>query len=248
LPAPQKLKCLTERIVRHGGRVYTVVLRPERRAPAFRPGQFLHLALDPYDATGFWPESRVFSIASSPRDLERLVITYSVVGRFTTRMEEDLTEGGSVWVKMPYGEFVVPAEGDVVLCAGGTGMTAFTAFLDGLAPGSTQAITLAYGARNGDLLIFRDLVERCLARLPGLDVTYFVEEAGATGAEEAGTARERQHQEAGRVSIAALWPRIRRPLETRYYISGPPAMLKGLSRDLRDRGIAAAAIHVDAWE
>ena len=43
-----------------------------RRCPLFKPGQFLHLAIDPYDGAGFWPESRVFSIASSPRDRDRL--------------------------------------------------------------------------------------------------------------------------------------------------------------------------------
>ena len=82
----QKLACTVERIVDHGARVYTLVLRPERRAPRFRPGHFLHLAIDPYEATGFWPESRVFSIASSPLETDRLWITYSVVGRFTVNV------------------------------------------------------------------------------------------------------------------------------------------------------------------
>ena len=52
----QKLRCVVDRVVDHGERVYTVALRPERPAPRFRAGQFLHLALDPYDPTGFWPE------------------------------------------------------------------------------------------------------------------------------------------------------------------------------------------------
>ena len=45
--------------------------------PRFTPGQFLHLALDPYDADGFWPDSRVFSIASSPDARTNLAITYA---------------------------------------------------------------------------------------------------------------------------------------------------------------------------
>ncbi|MGB7219207.1 MAG: FAD-dependent oxidoreductase [Vicinamibacterales bacterium] len=235
----QKLSCRVERIVRHGGRVYTVELRPERPAPVFRPGQFLHLALDPYDATGFWPESRVFSIASSPADRHRLSITYSAVGRFTTRMEAELVPGGEVWVKMPYGDFVVTQSADVVLFAGGTGITAFTAFLDGLTPASSQSIHLAYGARTRSLLIYRDLVERSARTVPSLDVSYFVEEPE-------GQAHERET--IGRVSVAAVWPRIRRPREAEYYISGPPAMLRGVSEDLRGQGVAAKAIHIDAWE
>jgi len=126
--AVQRLACQVERLIQHGGRVYTVGLRPERLAPVFRPGQFLHLALDPYDATGFWPESRVFSIASSPSTRDQLSITYSAVGRFTTRMEAELVDGGQVWVKMPYGEFFIDDSADAVLVSGGTGVSAFTAF------------------------------------------------------------------------------------------------------------------------
>jgi ferredoxin-NADP reductase len=232
----QKLACRVERIVHHGARVYTLVLRPERRAPRFRPGQFLHLAIDPYDATGFWPESRVFSIASSPLETDRLCITYSVAGRFTARMEAELAEGCQVWVKMPYGDFVVTRATDVVLFAGGTGMTAFTAFLEGCAPTSSQSICLAYGARNRGLLIYRDLVQRCARTLPRLDVSYFVEEPGDGG------------EQIGRVSVAPLWPRIGSPKEANYYISGPPMMLRTVAQDLRDCGIASEAIHIDAWE
>ena len=66
MATPQKLRCLINKITDHGGHVYTVDLAPERPVPRFKPGQFLHLTLDDYDPSGFWPESRVFSIASSP--------------------------------------------------------------------------------------------------------------------------------------------------------------------------------------
>src|SRR6188474_1903347 len=99
MAAPQKLLCAIDRIVDHGERVYTVALRPERGVPRFRAGQVLHLALDPYDPSGFWPESRVFSIASSPAQREVVRITYAVHGRFTARMEAELVEGKQVWIK-----------------------------------------------------------------------------------------------------------------------------------------------------
>jgi NAD(P)H-flavin reductase len=105
MPVVQKLRCQIEKIVDYGDHVYTVELRPERPARKFLPGQFLHLALDEYDPSGFWPESRVFSIASSPGQRERLRISYSVRGRFTARMEKEMRQGRWVWVKLPYGEF-----------------------------------------------------------------------------------------------------------------------------------------------
>ena len=120
MPVTQKLRCVVEQVVAHGERVYTVALRPERQVPRFRAGQFLHLALDCYDSGGFWPDSRVFSIASSPAQRDLVRITYSVHGRFTARMESDLAEGREVWIKMPYGDFVIEGPRDIVLFAGGT--------------------------------------------------------------------------------------------------------------------------------
>ena len=232
----QKLNCVVEQVIDHGERVYTLALRPERPVPRFLPGQFLHLALDPYDATGFWPESRVFSIASPPAQRDVVRITYAVHGRFTARMESDLAEGKNAWIKMPYGDFVIERDAEVVLFAGGTGITAFTAFLGDLTATEDRPVTLAYGARTERLLIYRDVVERCAHRAPSLQVAYFVEEQG-------GDAVNR-----GRVSVDAIWPRLRHPLDAHYYISGPPPMLRGIGQDLRSRNIAAEAIHIDAWE
>ena len=241
----QKVPCLVEQIINHGEHVYTVTLRSERPAPRFRPGQFLHLALDTYDPSGFWPESRVFSIANSPWPRDLLRISYSVRGRFTTRMEKELVEGGQVWVKMPYGEFVVNNTGDVVLFAGGTGITAFTAFLEGLSPGSRHAVYLAYGARTRSLLIYHDMIQRYSQNVPLLQVSYFVEqESGARPAmKESGGL-----DNIGRLSVAALWPKIERPKKATYYISGPPAMLQVISQDLRSMDIDAGEIKIDAWE
>ena len=122
--------------------------------PPFRPGQFLHLALDPYEPDGFWPESRVFSIASSPQERDRLAITYAVKGSFTTRMERELAVGGSVWVKLPYGEFLVDPSRDAVLFAGGTGVTAFAAFVRSLTPEYASPVLLFYGARTQNLFVY----------------------------------------------------------------------------------------------
>ena len=133
----QKLECVVEQVIAHGEGVYSAVLRPERPLPRFRAGQFLHLAIDPYDPTGFWPESRVFSIASAPSDRECVRITYAVHGPFTTRMADTVVEGRNVWIKLPYGDFVIDDRDDVALFAGGTGITAFTAFLEGLSPATT---------------------------------------------------------------------------------------------------------------
>jgi ferredoxin-NADP reductase len=234
----QKLRCVVEAVVAHGEGVYTITLRPERPAPRFRAGQFLHLAIDPYDPGGFWPDSRVFSIASPPASRDALKLTYAVHGPFTTRMEREAIEGHHVWIKMPYGDFVIEDRAEVVLLAGGTGVTAFTAFLENAGSSDVRRITLAYGARTADLLIYRDVVDRCARRTSALSVMYFVEDpaSAAPGVLP------------GRISMDAVWPRITDPRSAHFYISGPPPMLKTIGSDLRARGVAPEAIHIDAWE
>jgi ferredoxin-NADP reductase len=231
----QKLSCIVERSIAHGEGVYTLVLKPERRAPRFRPGQFLHLAIDPYDPTGFWPESRAFSIASGPDERDRLRITYAVHGRFTARLETEAVEGRALWIKLPYGDFVVSGNRETALLAGGTGVTAFTAFLASLTPAS-QPVTLAYGARTAGLLTYRDAVEACVRQAPPLRVMYFAEQEAAAPVRS------------GRVSVDAVWGSLADPRQTDFYISGPPVMLKAVAADLTARGVAPAAIHIDAWE
>ena len=241
MPAPQRIRCQVEAITAHGDHVYTVDLRPERRVPVFRPGQFLHLTLDPYDPSAFWPESRVFSIASAPAQRDRLSIVYAVQGRYTARMEKELGVGQAVWVKLPYGDFVIDGKTDVALLAGGTGISAFTAFLEALSPDFPHAVYLFYGARQPSLLIYAPLAERLAQAVPGFHRFYFVEHLPDGDSLPPHTAQ-------GRLSVEAAWSHIANPDAATYYLSGPPLMLRSLTGDLRTRGLPPEAIRTDAWE
>jgi ferredoxin-NADP reductase len=233
----RKIRCEVRKVIDHGSHVYTLELIPEKSLPAFRPGQFLHLALDEYDPSGFWPDSRAFSIASSPSSRDVLRITYSVQGQFTRRMERELLEGRRIWVKLPYGEFIIEETQDVVLFAGGTGITAFTAFLLNLSPAFPHSVTLAYGARTSNLLIYREMVDRCVLAVPQMKVLYFTEQ-GLTAPDEI----------CSRLSVPVVLHHLKNPLRATYYISGPPPMLSTISQDLCQQGIPTDAIRLDAWE
>jgi ferredoxin-NADP reductase len=214
----------------HGEHVYTVELEPSMTVPPFRPGQFLHLAIDPYDGVGFWPESRVFSIASSPLERNRLTITYAVKGAFTTRMERELLAGARVWVKLPYGEFVVDSARDAVLFAGGTGVTAFTAFLQSLMPDHASRVLLFYGARTPDLFVYGPLARACAHEVRLLTCSLVNEETQ------------------GRLDVAPAWPAVATLRDPVFYLSGPPPMLEALTVQLRERDVPLDRIRTDAWE
>ena len=226
----RRIRCVVRGVTDHGEHVYTVELEPTIAVPPFRPGQFLHLALDPYEPDGFWPESRVFSIASSPQERDRLAITYAVKGLFTTRMERELAVGGSVWVKLPYGEFLVDSSRDAVLFAGGTGVTAFAAFLGSLTPEHTSRVLLFYGARTQSLFVYGPLVQARARDVPLLRCSLVCEETH------------------GRLRVDTAWPAIATLLHPVFYLSGPPPMLAALTGQLRGREVPAEDIRIDAWE
>jgi len=233
---PQKLSCEVAELIDHEEHVYTLVLKPKTSAPSFLPGQFLHLALDSYKPGDFWPESRVFSIASSPLELNFLRITYAVKGKFTHRMESELRDGSEVWIKLPYGDFIISPKTDVCLLAGGTGITAFTAFLSGLQTDHENSIYILYGARSAKLLIYRPLVESAAKSNQKLHPYYFVESGSNSSSIP------------GRINLNKVWDIVPNPVEVSYYLSGPPTMLKTLSAGLTERALPTEQILMDAWE
>jgi ferredoxin-NADP reductase len=247
MSVPRKIRCQVESVTDHGGRVYTVDLAPSGPVPAFQPGQFLHLTVEPYDPSSFWPESRVFSIASSPRDRRRLRICYAVKGRYTTRMEQTLKPGIEVWTKLPFGDFVIDAADDAVLLAGGTGISAFTAFLEALAPDSPRHVTLVYGARAPELLLFKEEILDRLARVPRFRTLWFTESGAFLPAGAVAALPNAPRWFAGPISLDCIWPQLATPAANVFYLSGPPAMLAALSAGLAARGVPPAQIRADAW-
>jgi ferredoxin-NADP reductase len=239
----RKIRCVVQKIVDHGQRVYSVELIPEKSMPVFQPGQFLHLALDEYDPSGFWPDSRAFSIASSPQFRDLLRISYAVKGQFTRRMERELAEGKKVWIKLPYGEFIVDGERPSVLIAGGTGITPFCGFLEDLRPNQANDIYLFYGARCADLLIFQEMLTKVAQSVSHFFPYYFVEITPNPS-----SSCNNFYPQTGRLAIEQIWSHLSNPLQTIYYLSGPPLMIQTFSSELRASQVPLDHIRIDAWE
>ena len=245
---PVKIKSTLTRITDHGEDVYTLYFKPQKKLPRFKMGQFLHLALDEYNPQGgFWPESRIFSIASGPSS-EEIVLAYSVKGVFTKRMKEELSAGREIWLKLPYGSFIIESsirqEETVVLIAGGTGITPFVSYLCEKAQNDPdREITLFYGVRRPELFLFKDILSNCLAKMPNFRLYLFAEKKlpdGFSGLQ----AEVRQ----GRLSadiIREVSFRVAHPV---YFLSGPPVMLKLFREDLLSAGIESSKIIIDEWE
>jgi len=245
---PIKLRAEVTEVVPFGKGTYAVSFAPSTGHPRFKAGQFLHLTLEDFDpSNGFWPESRVFSIASASGRAE-LEIVYSVKGRYTRRMEEEIKPGRSVWLKLPYGSFTIDsvARGgqDVVLVAGGTGISPFLAYLENLAGGSErgQVVRLYYGIRENDMLLHGGMIgDRAAAN--AIEASIFVEnEAPGLGLDPA------VRSERGRLDIDRIRDECRELTEPLYFLSGPPQMIAAFKGRLAEGGTNSDNIKIDEWE
>jgi ferredoxin-NADP reductase len=243
---PIHFKAIVESVERHGNDIASYRLRSEKKLPRFIPGQFIHLTIEEYDRSGFWPESRVFSVANAVADRRTIDLTISRQGSYTSRIIDEIQQGSTVWGKGPYGEFTVGAEDGcnrAVLLAGGTGITPFCAFMDGAVQRGAlpvEEVVLYYGARTADLLIYRELAERCAATLSGFHVRLFVEQTEAP---------QNTKLNVGRLELPAIMNELGDTDRTTFYISGPRPMIEGFRQRLTiEYGVDAERVHIDAWE
>ncbi len=240
---PQRIKCRVSQIEYHGDAVSVIRLMPLRRVPNFQPGQFLHLALDPFDPTGgFWPESRVFSIASTPSDPE-LTIAYAVKGSFTEKMRGQLAIGKEIWVRLPYGHFsMVASPGEeIVLVAGGTGITPFISFLSSeLQRPTGTLLKLVYGVRKPEFILFADTLLGAMSGLKGFRLFAY--------SETVDNHNDKLPINEGSLSTEKVWEAAEEPEQVMFYLSGPVAMIDVFKKGLTQRGVKEERIRIDEWE
>ena len=242
MPTPVKLPAEVKNLIHHADGVKSFIVKPLKPCPNFKPGQFLHLAMDEYEPSFHWPESRVFSIANSPTRRDKLRITFSVKGKFTERMYSDVKTGDVLWLKLPYGSFSFPdIESEIVLIAGGTGITPFVSFLEYAIDKKTNTkISLYYGVKSPEYLIFDSLLNECKSALKYFKCHIFFE-----------TNVNRNTFDIiskGMLSIQTILYDTNVDGNAIYYISGPQQMILSFMKKLMKAGILENKIIIDAWE
>lgn len=245
---PIKLKANVTSIIPHGIGIYEVKFKPQNALPRFKAGQFLHLTVDDYDpAGGFWPDSRVFSIASAP-GVQELKIFYSVKGRYTRRMEEVLQPGMEVWLKLPYGNFFIDSSAalrqDLVLVAGGTGISPFLPYLRKLIDTGVivSQVHLHYGIRDNDALLEGEFLDQS-CRTGLFKIFLSVENEEPNDYLFAATERVR-----GRLDIDAIYRKSSDLQNPVFFLSGPPVMISAFESRLGSLNVNPDRIRIDEWE
>jgi len=242
MAAIRKIQATVEQIIEYSGSVRKFILKPAKRSFDFKAGQFLHLAMDAYDPSFNWPESRVFSIANSPSRKDTIELLVSRKGKFTGQMFEQLKTGDEVWLKLPYGifNFDESMEKDSVLIAGGTGISPYISFLQyAIDMNLNPAISLNYGVNNPDLIIINELIKEAKQKLPNFNYQLYIEKPDRNIDLEFKTGILDVHQ------IINHSLQLNDPV---FYLSGPPAMIENFEQALKNAGIKQKNIKYDIWE
>ena len=209
--------------------VFTLTLQSNSGRFKYDPGHFLHLAIDEYDPSLAWPESRCFSVQSSPED-SALKLTYAVKGEFTKKIASSIKAGSEVWIKMPYGELFEQehTKEHTVFISGGTGITPYLSLFTDSSFKSYSHPVLYAGFRDKSLNLYKEELLKAKEINPSL------------------TVHEVYQDVHGILDISTILKNT--SYNTSFYISGPPVMIKSFKKFLIQNGVSEFQVKTDDWE
>jgi ferredoxin-NADP reductase len=149
-------------IIEHTSEIREYILKPDKYR-RFEAGMFLQLSLEKVDSSDYWPESRTFSLASYYNKEKVIRLIIKKVGRYTTRIFNDLEKGSEITIKYAYGDFILPVfdqKNDIVCLAGGTGITPYFSFIEALEEqNELERLKLLYSAKTYEDFIRLDYLK-----------------------------------------------------------------------------------------
>jgi predicted ferric reductase len=209
--------------------VYAVEFESLDKPFKYAPGQFMHLALDEYDPAGQWPDSRCFSMQSSP-DEGQIKITYAVKGQFTKRMQRELKTGSKVTLKLPYGDlFTQPHNKEnAVFIAGGTGITPFLSLFNHSSFSEYMHPVLYAGFRNQAMNVYIGELVTAKKINPHFKLILVYQDKD------------------GILDINEIFQSVN--LQSAFFISGPHVMIKTFKQVFLGKGMQSNQVLTDDWE
>jgi ferredoxin-NADP reductase len=217
-------------------RTLRFLLPPDRRL-TLRPGQFL---------TFEWmidgkPVTRSYSVCSSPTQTGYIEITAKRVanGRVSQFLNDRARPGLSVRARGPYGQFYFDENKHkrVVFVAGGSGITPMMAmlrYIDDLCIPVDS--TLIYCVRTDQDLLFKGELETLQRRLHRF---HYIPVLSQAGPEWTGWK--------GRLRREILEHEIENPLESAFFLCGPPAFMEHSRALLENLSVGASRIMQESF-
>ena len=195
----------------------------------YRSGQFLTLQI-PFGGKHLY---RCYSLASSPgiENEHKVTVKRVADGRISNWINDNLKPGDTLKVLPPSGHFVLGAEErDLLLFAGGSGITPVISIVKTALAGGRRMIRLVYANRDEASIIFRAELDALAARHPDrLEVVHRLD------------VRE------GFIDEPAVLRHLQGCARREVYICGPGPFMDTVEHTLLAAGADAATIHIERF-
>ena len=233
---PRRLKMQLVSSCFLGTHVYEFTFKPNQK-PKFKSGQYLELTL-PHENIDSRGNRRFFSIASSPQE-GTIKIAIRIDPDHNSSFKRalmGLKPGDTAWAAAVGGDFVLDSKpSKLVFIAGGIGVTPFRSIIKNMVDIKTkQQATLFYFAEQATDFCYQDDFKA--AEEYGLKTVYCITR---------GTAPDGWSGKIGHISKELLLDCLGDTADTKFYISGPPAMVKATKKVVRSVGIKPWHIKTD---
>lgn len=174
----------------------------------FNPGQFLLYTL-PHSSTDQRGSRRYFSIASSPTEVDLMLVTkFFEAGSSFKHSLSQLKKDALLFATNLDGDFTIPKNSNkpLVMIAGGVGISPFRSMVKYMIDRQIKKdVQLIYSVNTEEELMFKDIFSG--AEKLGLKPSYIVGE---------------------KITADLLKSRISNPAKALFYISGPPFMVRSV--------------------
>ncbi|MER8187315.1 globin domain-containing protein [Kitasatospora sp. NPDC094015] len=205
-------------------------------APAFRPGQYVSVAVELPDGAR---QLRQYSLSAAPGETWRITVKRvhgqdGPAGEVSGHLHARLRAGDRLTVSLPFGDLVLEdGAGPVLLASAGIGCTPITGMLDHLVrTGSTRRVVAVHADRSPADHAHAEQLAELAAALPGAELHRWYEQDGeGTGA---------------RPGLADL-ALVELPPGVTAYLCGPLPFMRAARTELLRRGVPAAAIRYEVF-
>jgi nitric oxide dioxygenase len=219
---------------------FRMVFADEQPLPAFKPGQYVSVAVDLPDGRH---QLRQYSLSdASGLDSWRISVkredgVNTPAGMVSNWLHQHVQPGSILQVSHPFGEFTPNTEDDetIVLLSAGVGVTPMVSSLKRIAAVNPQRrVIFAHAARDASHHALRADVDALKAPMPNLSVVNFYEERG-----------DAQDAIEGRMDVTKLpaWPRD----GANVWLCGPHKFMQAQWLSLLHAGVPAARLHREVF-
>lgn len=181
---------------------------------------------------------RPLSLSNCPQEAEFIEFTKRMTGSPYCDRLESLESGETISVKGPVGKFCyVDSSESLVMIAGGIGITPIRSILTDLEKkkGNTGTVILIYGNKDREDIAFRDELEKI--DLPDYKLIHVLSDITGMGKDAC----------QGLISADIISREVPDCNNAHYMVSGPPAMVRAIKKELATLDVAEDHIRVDMF-